>query len=116
MIEIIGTKLAGQLEILSDSRDEAAHIPHAHLEVVVLDARVGEHCAYAVLAETGRMDMQVAEQVANRREDIPVALQLDDDELSGVAVVSRFVIVEMDVEVDGESFCLAVVDQCHSVE
>jgi len=116
MMETGETWLISKIEMLSDSCDETADVPHAHLEVVVLDGGVGEHRADAVLAEAGRMNMKVAEQVANRGEDVSVAFQLDDDELAGVAVVACLVIVETDVEVDGESFGFAVVYQGYAVE
>ena len=64
------------------------------LEVVLLQMRV-RHChADAAFRKACRMDVQVAEDIRDRREDVSIAFQLDDDDVARVAVEIRFVVVE----------------------
>lgn len=95
---------------------QSAYPLQLRLEPVVLQAGVGHHAADAVLAESAGLDAKLSQQCEDGRIDIAVAFQLDDDEVAGLCVLVGLEVVELDVEVDGQSLRLGVVDQCDAVE
>jgi len=86
------------------------------LEVVLLQLGVSHCHADAALREARGMDVEVAQDVLDRTEDVSVALQFDDDDVARVAVQTRIKVVETHVEVDGETFRLSFVHQRDAVE
>ena len=85
-------------------------------EVVLLESFVRHDGADAVLAESAWLDAQLAEYVEDWAEDVAVALEFYDDERSDVGLLACLHIVEVDIIVDGQSFCLAIVDERDAVE
>ena len=62
------------------------------------------------------MYVYVAQDAAYWREDVSVALELDDDQVVGVAIQTCLEVSELHVEVDSQSFRLAVVHKRDSLE
>ena len=85
-------------------------------EVVLFQIRVGERHADAAFREACGMYVDIPQQVAHRREHITIPFQFDDDQLVCPMIVIRLKIVETDVEVNRQTFCLTLVHQCHTFE
>ena len=63
-----------------------------------------------------RMDMQLPQHLKHRRIAQAVALQLDDNKRTHVAVLSTDKVEELQVRVDGETFRLRTVNECDTLE
>ena len=88
----------------------------AFLEVVPLEPVVGECAANAVFAETGAFDACLAQQVQCRRRDVAVALEFNDCYALQLMASVALQVMETEVEVNGQSLALAVVDQRDAAE
>ena len=84
---------------------------HLGLEDVPLQAPVGHHTAYAVLAEPRGLDTQRTQNLQHRAIHIAVTLQLNDDQVVHIHLLSAGKIVEVDATVDGQSLRHAFVHQ-----
>ena len=86
------------------------------LEAVAAQGLVGEGRADAVLGEPVGVDAQLEQLGQDGRRLVTVALELDDDEIAHEAVVVGYEVVEPQVDIDGESLGLALVDEGDTVE
>lgn len=86
------------------------------LEAVNLERIVGERAPHAVFAEALRLDAHFAQYRQNGRGLSGVALQLYHHQLTQLVIILRIEIVELDIEIDGESFGFFLIHQCDALK
>ena len=86
------------------------------LEKIVLQLGVCHHGADAVFREARWFDAHLPQEVEDRREHITVALEFYDDQFARLGIALGFVVVELDVEINGQAFGLTIVDEGDAVE
>jgi len=96
--------------------DQLADGDKLGLEEVVLQVVVGGYRADAVLREAGGLYAQLPQQLKDGRENVAVALQLDDYQLTCACIAVGLMVMESDVEVNGQTLGLVIVDQCDALE
>ena len=87
------------------------HHPQLELEIVDAEIAVGDDTADAVFRETLGLDAQTTEYGQYGRGNTSVALELDDDGITHAFVGSGLIVVELQSEVDGQTFGLFGIDE-----
>ena len=95
---------------------QSTQLDQARFEEVLLQLFVRHDGTDAVLAEAAWLDAKFPKDVENGTIDVAIALEFDDDEGADVGILPCLVVVEVHVVVDGQTFCLAIVDERDAME
>lgn len=97
----------------------SSHLLKSHqllLEIVAAQGAIGQRTTNTVFAEAAWQDVHLAQEVVHGRIGRALALQFDDDDVANVGVALRLAVVEMHVEVDGETLRESLVNQCDTLK